>query len=483
MEELRAIIQREFGRLNWLLKATAAEALVLQAVVIIALVGGYLGGPASQWLPEVLVGVVMWLVVGSLLLWIIKPLPQRLQAETAAVLAAKVEPLRAAGHRARALQIMAATLSATLSFERVMEVAIEACSQALDEQGVPARSWVGAVFLFDGDELAPVASRRFVGRDVERRLPGKLGAVAEALRQAEPLFTGTPGQDPELKNFVAFQNCRSALLLPLRAGYQLFGLMVFGSEVAVDFGGEERELLETVAHQAVMALQNAELYQKLEMEKRRLIAADEAARKALARDLHDGPTQTIAAVAMHLNYVRAVVARNPTQAAAELAKVEQLAKQATKEIRGMLFTLRPLVLETEGLAAAIETAMNRIGEDSGIEMRLVGGEQGKLLDGPQRGEAFYVIEEALTNARKHSQATLIEVRLSQEGEFFVARVRDNGVGFDQEGVMAKYSSRGSLGMVNMRERAERIGGSLHLEAKPGRGTCVTLVVPLIRPDA
>lgn len=483
MDELKVFIGREFGRLNWLLKATVAEALVLQVVVTIALVGGYLNVSPSQWLPVLVIGVLFWLAAGGFLLWVIRPLPQRLQSETQAVLAAGVEPLQAAGNRAKALQIMAATMSATLSFERVMEVAIEACSQALDEQGVSAHTWVGAVFLFDGDELAPVASRRFVGRDVERRLQGKLGAVAEALRQAEPLFTDTPNQDPELKNFVAFQNCRSAILLPLRAGYQLFGLMVFASEVAVAFGQEHRELFDTVAHQTVIALQNAELYQKLEMEKRRLIAADEAARKSLARDLHDGPTQTVAAVAMHLNYLRAMVARNPEQAAIELAKVEQLARQAAKEIRGMLFTLRPLVLETEGLAAAIETAMGRIREESGIEMRLVGEEHGQLLDGPQRGEAFYVIEEAMTNARKHSQATLIEVRLSQEQGFFVARVRDNGAGFDKEGVTAKYSSRGSLGMVNMQERAERIGGSLHLESKPGRGTCVTLVVPLTRPGA
>ncbi len=82
------------------------------------------------------------------------------------------------------------------------------------------------------------------------------------------------------------------------------------------------------------------------------------------------------------------------------------------------------------------------------------------------------------NARKCSQATTIEVRLWREEELFVARIQDDGIGFDIQSVNATYSSRSSLGMVNMRERAERIDGSLKVESSPGRGTTITLVVPL-----
>ncbi len=91
---------------------------------------------------------------------------------------------------------------------------------------------------------------------------------------------------------------------------------------------------------------------------------------------------------------------------------------------------------------------------------------------------FSIVEEALGNARKYSKAKLVEVRLWQEDNLFVARVQDDGVGFDTEAVNRDYSSRGSLGMVNMRERAERIDGSWRLESAPGKGTKVTLVVPL-----
>ncbi len=144
----------------------------------------------------------------------------------------------------------------------------------------------------------------------------------------------------------------------------------------------------------------------------------------------------------------------------------------------MLFTLRPLLLETKGLGPAIEAMMNHIGDSDGIEMRLEGADNGDVLNKTAQSVVFSIIEEALSNARKHADADVIEVRLGQEDDLFVARVSDDGAGFDTENMAIDYDSSGSLGMVNMRERAERIEGSLRLESTPGTGTTVTLVVPL-----
>jgi signal transduction histidine kinase len=254
--------------------------------------------------------------------------------------------------------------------------------------------------------------------------------------------------------------------------------MVIGLDMAVQFNADHFDLFNSVADQAVIALQNAQLYQNLQAEKQRIIEADEEARKELARDLHDGPTQSIAAIAMRVNFVRSLINKNPEQALGELEKVEELAKQTSREIRGMLFTLRPLVLETQGLGAAVETVMKRIRETENLSLRLVGSEHGDLLNEQAQGVVFSIVEEALGNARKHSKAHTIEVRFWQEDNLFVARVRDDGSGFDTRDVNRDYSLRGSLGMVNMQERAERINGSLRVESAPGQGTMVTLVVPL-----
>src|SRR5690606_37300330 len=123
--------------------------------------------------------------------------------------------------------------------------------------------------------------------------------------------------------------------------------------------------------------------------------------KELASDLHDGPTQTVSAIVMRINFIRSLLMRDPKQAVQELEKVEELAKGAVRDIRGMLFTLRPRVLETQGLAAAIETVGNRLRENDGINVQVVGGEYGDLLNERAQGVVFYIIDEALGNSRKH----------------------------------------------------------------------------------
>ncbi|MEJ2749908.1 MAG: GAF domain-containing sensor histidine kinase [Anaerolineae bacterium] len=386
--------------------------------------------------------------------------------------------LQAANHRAKSLRVMASKMRATLSFEVVVEEALDVCSLALEEMGIPRKSLVGAVFLYKGLRLYPVATRRFLGNDTQQGVPGQSGIIGAALTQAEITQTNNPRKDPELTRYMAFHNTVTAVCIPLRAGFNIFGAMVIGSDTEVSFDEDHFDLFTAVADQAVIALQNAQLYQELDAEKQRLIEADEAARKELARDLHDGPTQTIAAIAMRINFIRSLINRDPDQAMQELQKVEDMAKSTSKEIRGMLFTLRPLVLETQGLTAAIETVMKRLHENDGLDVRLVGGENGSLLDENAQSVVFSIVEEALGNARKYSKANLVEVRFWQEDDLFVAQVRDDGVGFDTADVNRDYSSRGSLGMVNMRERAERIDGSLLLESAPGRGTSVMLVVPL-----
>src|SRR5512140_3158149 len=109
-------------------------------------------------------------------------------------------------------------------------------------------------------------------------------------------------------------------------------------------------------------MQNARLYSDLEQEKERMLEIQEDARKKLARDLHDGPTQSVAAIAMRVNFARRLMERDAKAAAEELFKIEDLARHTTKEIRHMLFTLRPLILESSGLTAALEAMAEKMHE-------------------------------------------------------------------------------------------------------------------------
>jgi signal transduction histidine kinase len=104
----------------------------------------------------------------------------------------------------------------------------------------------------------------------------------------------------------------------------------------------------------------------------------------------------------------------------------------------------------------------------------------RLLDQNVQGVSFYIIEEAILNARKHSQAENIWVRLSVQDTKFVGEVEDDGRGFDVDAVQVRYDERDSLGMINMHERAQLIGGELAIASAPGEGTRIRLSVPLRR---
>lgn len=471
-------IEREFSRTTRLITIALAALVTLQIAVFVVVFAVFGAQVAGQWLPELVLAVLFSLLLGAIALSGIGRARRALVHSVGQSTAQELRALRSANNRAQSLQRMASTLSATLSFERVVEQSLDACSLALDEMGIPRESLVGAVFLYEDGLLRPIARRRFLGDDSRRGIPGKRGVVGAALSQAEPVVTNNPAEDPELGDYEAFRDCLTAVCVPLRAGFQLFGAMVIGTDTPVQFEDDHFDLFKAVGDQAVIALQNAQLYQRLEAEKQRLIEADEEARKELARDLHDGPTQSIAAIAMRLGFARTTIDQDPARAKQELVKVEALAKKTSAEIRGMLFTLRPLVLETQGLGVAVDALLRRYSETDGIEMRLIGAENGNLLDKPAQVVVFAILEEALNNARKYARATTIEVRFWQTEGLFVAAVRDNGVGFDTYDINRDYSTRGSLGMVNMRERAERIDGSLRVESSPDAGTTVTLVVPL-----
>ncbi len=478
IEKVLSTVSKEFSRLNRLTLAFLLFLLILQVVVSFFLHTISGNHTTSEWLREILLASVILLAVGAIALYMLYRTRIRVMNAIVQAVGSELHVLQGAYDRAQSLQAMASTLRATLSFERVVEQALDVCSLALEDMGVPRESLVGAVFLYDGAMLVPLARRRFLGSDEDKALAGKSGAVGEALRQAEPAVTDNPAGDPELGDFATFANSLTVVCVPLRAGYQLFGVMVLGIDAAVRFDDNHFELFSAVADHAVIALQNAQLYQGLEAEKQRLIDADEEARRKLARDLHDGPTQNIAVMAMRLNFLRSIATKDPQKTAVELEKVEELAKRTSREIRSMLFTLRPLLLETKGLGPAIETMMHHISESDSIEMRLIGGDKGSILNKTTQGVVFSIIEEALSNARKHAEADVVEVHLWQEEDLFVARISDDGIGFDPQAVRQDYESRGSLGMVNMEERANRIDGSLRVESTPESGTTVILVVPL-----
>ncbi|MEK6574270.1 MAG: ATP-binding protein, partial [Chloroflexota bacterium] len=134
----------------------------------------------------------------------------------------------------------------------------------------------------------------------------------------------------------------------------------------------------------------------------------------------------------------------------------------------------------ESAAAALQSLADKMKENYNLNVIVqVQPEAAEKLDIHAQGVLFYIAEEAVGNTRKHAEAEHIWVRIKlATSEICALEIQDDGVGFDVAAVTGSYEHRGSLGMVNMRERTELVNGVLHLDSAPGKGTKITILIPL-----
>ena len=426
---------------------------------------------------------VLTLAVAGMLGFLSRNFFKFIRRNRQAQLEAQQKKLHKENERLRTIYSLTTTLAGTLNYQRVLDSALDISLNAINPD--PDAEWddrlVSAVFLFSKQETLEVGSaRRFTPADLRVVLTGHQGVVAKALDEDKPQLLTDVRSDPELARIIALTKCKDVYCFPLRSGFNAYGVFLFGHPEGGYFTSDRREILDILSRQAVIAIQNARLYQDLVDERDRMVEVQEEARKKLARDLHDGPTQSVSAIAMRVNMARRMLESDPQATAEELGRIEELTRRTTKEIRHMLFTLRPLVLESQGLTAALQAMATKTKEIYGQEVLVKVDE--KVLDGFEMGKqgvVFYIVEEAVTNARKHAKAPHIWINLRPLDQgIALLEVQDDGVGFDVAAVNRAYDQRGSLGMVNLRERTELVNGVLNLQSAPGKGTRVQVFIPL-----
>ena len=387
--------------------------------------------------------------------------------------------------RIRKMYQLITDLTMTLNYERVLEKSLDAALMALRLSDYSTDRLVSAVFLFSEEEMGPpdlyVAYGRGLPRpDLSRRTPGIEGILEQSIESGNTLTTKNLPKDPELSQYFAFQNCQSGYVMPLRSGFDTFGVLIFAHPKEEYFNSDVGEIINTVGHQAQIALQNAHLFQELKSEKDQIIKVQKEARQKLARALHDGPTQTVAAIPMQISRARHLLKRDVDAAAEALYQTEDLARRTSRQLRHMLFTLRPLVLESEGLEAALESMAEKTRETFHQNVIIkTDHELVEELDMNAKTVIFTIAEEAVNNARKYAEAENIWIRVQRlQNDLAFLEIEDDGKGFDVKSVTDSYEDRESLGLINMRERAELVEGVFHIKSSPGKGTQVQVVIPL-----
>jgi signal transduction histidine kinase len=395
----------------------------------------------------------------------------------------EIESLRAqlelALARVEALETLRAVAQRVTSELQLEALLSEVLSAAVAVVGAAA----GSLLLLDdeGGELEFAVVIGGAGASLlGHRMPAEAGVAGWVVTHGEPLVVNDPAADPrfypEVSAQVGFPTV-SLACVPMAARGKTVGVLeVLNKENGQRFGEDDVSLLMAVASQAAISIENARLYSELAEERDRILDVEQEVRNQLARDLHDGPAQLLASLIMRLRLGLRLLDQGRAEARAELAALEPLLERTLREVRTMLFDLRPVILEARGLVAAVEEYARRQREE-GFDVRLsVKGESRRLRQNSERA-IFAIVQEAISNSRKHSGADGAVIRLNFEEGRLSVEVHDDGAGFDLQAVEASYATRGSLGLLNMRERAQAIGGQLVLTSEPGQGTSLCLTVP------
>jgi two-component system, NarL family, sensor kinase len=216
------------------------------------------------------------------------------------------------------------------------------------------------------------------------------------------------------------------------------------------------------------------------------IAAQEAERRRLAADIHDGITQRLCSLRFHLDAAADALTAEPSFAAEQLLVARTLARLTLDEARVAINGLRPPVLDDLGLADSLASLARPARTMAGVEVLVDVDEC--VLPGHVEVALYRIAQEALQNVVKHASASTVRLQLRRTGDSVVLEVADDGRGWDREGrarsgaaadpMRADDPARGGYGLQGMAERAELIGGGLTVTSRPGRGTTVTATVPL-----
>jgi signal transduction histidine kinase len=335
------------------------------------------------------------------------------------------------------------------------------------------KSEVGAIHLLDeGGTTLRLATSRGVpasvvseidSLDVAGRLPersvawGAPSAVPEVADSFQPFLT-IPGVDGVAATVVA----------PVRSRGKSLGVLSVVGRSGMIFDDGDVALLSSIADQIGVVVENARLYRQAEQ----LAVVRE--RERLARELHDSVTQSLYSLTLLAEASQRLIGTGDWGRVREyVERLGEIAQQALKEMRLLVYQLRPLVLKREGLVGALQHRLDAVEKRAGVDARLLVSGNVELPASAEE-ELYRIAQEALNNALKHAEPASVIVRVCGDEKAVILEVLDDGRGFDLDAI----SAEGGMGLVSMRERTEKLGGKLDVKSAPDEGTsvCVTLEV-------
>ncbi|MHC1781807.1 MAG: histidine kinase [Anaerolineaceae bacterium] len=361
--------------------------------------------------------------------------------------------------------------------------------------------WVGVTFNWLRNRAQRVVDRLFYGGWYD--FPAVIEICSDALARSttrEQIMDVLSNQIPKMmrlsKSSLRFDDQKSKSLAspPLDARFQYKFQTEIPAQWAIgkhpdgdDLSGEDHRILHTLAQQAEIALNNAFAVERLQHQldeirasreeltqtQRQLLRSREEERLRLARDLHDSPIQSLVGLNIQLglllneNELDAPYKDSLTEMRAEIRRL-------STELRQVCADLRPPMLDTLGLSAALLALVSEWSEQTRVEthLDLCTDAELRFLPGDAAVNLYRVAQEALVNVAKHALASKVNISLTRNEKRITMVIEDNGNGFEVPDIQHGLTATSHFGLVGMRERVSLIGGVWSLDSAPGKGTTV-----------
>jgi nitrate/nitrite-specific signal transduction histidine kinase len=362
----------------------------------------------------------------------------------------------------RVISEVGRSITSILSVDELLAEIVELIQGAFNYHHV-------AIGLIEGDTLVyKVGAGQLIDAGIQfdpnRMKVGKEGLTGWVAGTGEPLMLADVSKDERYVHMVG-SSTKSELMVAIKAKGEVIGILDIQSDQLNAFHDSDLVMMQSLANQAGIALENARLYEQAG----RLAVLEE--RQRIARDLHDSVTQEIYGVTMFAEAASRMLSEGKHgEAQAHLKELRLTAQEALGEMRLLIYELRPPVLQRVGLRGALQARLETVEGRSGIETNIeVVGEED--LEVPIQEGLYRIAREALNNALKHAQASNIGVKLAYDGPNASLEIVDDGIGFDA----SPGTEEGGMGIHGMRERAEQLGAKLTIESAQGQGTSVRIV--------
>lgn len=273
--------------------------------------------------------------------------------------------------------------------------------------------------------------------------------------------------------------------VPLQSGDRVVGILCVGPPTGRGFNAEDLGLLTSIGRQIGLAVENARLLEELRRKEQirshllqQVLTIQEEERRRVALELHDDTGQQLSAVVVELGAARSVLSRDVAQAADILDEAREIAAKALQSLRKMIVGLRPASLDDLGLLPAICQLADEVGQRAGVEIKVDGGALNRRLAPEVETALFRIVQEGLNNIARHAAASRATLRFELADDEVRALLKDDGVGFDPARVFRHPHGLSGLGLPGMQERANLLGGEVTIRSASGKGTRVTVRLPL-----